>query len=245
MNLVGVPAVAFQLTGDRDNPNVSTYEEQHPTLPANPMSDRGAAVAFREDQRTGPCFETEVPSGIATGGGKPGEGYPCVAFKPSHFTRGKDGAPSEAVPPLSADADKGDQDPVVAYAPDIAATMVARSSRGQGQSNSPGHNADKTCVAFTERTREAGRTVETQEGLAYSLNNPGKGGRAQERCIAQGMVVRRLTPTECERLQGFPDGWTEGVSDSARYRMLGNAVTVNVAEWIARRIVYQSSNHLV
>ena len=49
--------------------------------------------------------------------------------------------------------------------------------------------------------------------------------------------VRRLTPTECERLQGFPDGWTEGLSDSARYRCLGNAVTVNVAEWISRRIV--------
>jgi len=49
-----------------------------------------------------------------------------------------------------------------------------------------------------------------------------------------GMQVRRLTPTECERLQGFPDGWTAGFSDSTRYRMLGNAVCVNVAEWIAR-----------
>lgn len=48
--------------------------------------------------------------------------------------------------------------------------------------------------------------------------------------------VRRLTPTECERLQGFPDGFTDGQSDSARYRQLGNAVTVNVIEWIARRI---------
>lgn len=50
-------------------------------------------------------------------------------------------------------------------------------------------------------------------------------------------TVRRLTPTECERLQGFPDGWTAGESDSARYRMLGNAVCVPVAAWIARRMV--------
>ena len=50
------------------------------------------------------------------------------------------------------------------------------------------------------------------------------------------MAVRRLTPTECERLQGFPDGHTAGFSDSARYRMLGNAVCVNVAEWIAKRL---------
>ena len=48
--------------------------------------------------------------------------------------------------------------------------------------------------------------------------------------------VRRLTPTECERLQGFPDGWTDGQSDSTRYRQLGNAVAVPVVEWIARRI---------
>mgnify|MGYP001582410148 CR=1 FL=1 len=49
--------------------------------------------------------------------------------------------------------------------------------------------------------------------------------------------VRRLTPTGCERLQGFPDGFTEGFSDSIRYRMLGNAVAVPCAEWIARRII--------
>lgn len=49
--------------------------------------------------------------------------------------------------------------------------------------------------------------------------------------------VRRLTPRECERLQGFPDDWTIGFSDSTRYRMLGNAVAVPCAEWIGRRIV--------
>ena len=48
--------------------------------------------------------------------------------------------------------------------------------------------------------------------------------------------VRRLTPLECERLQGFPDGWTSALSDSRRYRTLGNAVAVPVAEWIGQRI---------
>ena len=48
--------------------------------------------------------------------------------------------------------------------------------------------------------------------------------------------VRRLTPTECERLQGFPDGWTDGQADSHRYKQLGNAVAVPVAEWIGRRM---------
>ena len=52
-----------------------------------------------------------------------------------------------------------------------------------------------------------------------------------------GYAVRRLLPVECERLQGFPDDWTEGFADSVRFRMLGNAVCVVVAEWIARRLV--------
>lgn len=49
--------------------------------------------------------------------------------------------------------------------------------------------------------------------------------------------IRRLTPPECERLQGFPDGWTEGISDTQRYKCLGNAVTVNVIEAIGRQMV--------
>lgn len=48
-------------------------------------------------------------------------------------------------------------------------------------------------------------------------------------------TIRRLTPTECERLQGFPDNWTAGVSDTQRYKCCGNAVTVNVI----RDIIYQ------
>ena len=54
--------------------------------------------------------------------------------------------------------------------------------------------------------------------------------------------IRRLTPIECERLQGFPDNWTEGISDTQRYKCLGNAVTVNVIEFIARHI-YEMLQH--
>ncbi len=49
-------------------------------------------------------------------------------------------------------------------------------------------------------------------------------------------AVRRLTPLECERLQGFPDGWTALLSDTQRYKCLGNAVTMYVVRWILRRI---------
>lgn len=60
------------------------------------------------------------------------------------------------------------------------------------------------------------------------------GGKSRK---CEKRVIRKLTPEECEKLQGFPEGWT-AVCDAAqttRFRQLGNAVTVNVAEWIARR----------
>ena len=50
-------------------------------------------------------------------------------------------------------------------------------------------------------------------------------------------LVRRVTPVELERAQGFPDGWTEGLSDTQRYKQLGNAVCVPVAQWVANRLM--------
>ena len=55
--------------------------------------------------------------------------------------------------------------------------------------------------------------------------------------VAKETTVRRLTPVECERLQGFPDDWTAGQSDSARYKQMGNAVAVPVVEWLIQNIV--------
>lgn len=60
---------------------------------------------------------------------------------------------------------------------------------------------------------------------------------SHKQAILDDTRFRMLTPTECERLQGFPDGWTEGVSDTQRYKMLGNAVMVPVVEYIAKLMV--------
>lgn len=67
-------------------------------------------------------------------------------------------------------------------------------------------------------------------GLCPTLNTMQGGG--QQPFISDFSNIRKLTPTECERLQGFPDGWTKGLSDTQRYKCLGNAVTVNVIEAI-------------
>ena len=55
--------------------------------------------------------------------------------------------------------------------------------------------------------------------------------------VREGMKIRKLTPTECERLQGFPEDWTKGFSNSQRYKMMGNAVTVNVIKAIGLKII--------
>ena len=68
-------------------------------------------------------------------------------------------------------------------------------------------------------------------------------GTNQQRFLQQGWAVRRLTPRECERLQGFPDDYTDiawrgkdGAPDGPRYKALGNSMAVNVMRWIGRRI---------
>ena len=75
---------------------------------------------------------------------------------------------------------------------------------------------------------------------AYNMDSRSPQSEEQQRIVdavySNTLQVRRLTPMECERLQGFPDGWTESQSDSQRYRQMGNAVTVNVIESIGQQL---------
>jgi len=71
-----------------------------------------------------------------------------------------------------------------------------------------------------------------EEGApAYTLD------RLQAPAIVTAFTVRRLTPVECERLQGFPDNWTFEQSDSTRYKQIGNAVAVPVVDWIIKNLI--------
>ncbi|NBX88100.1 MAG: hypothetical protein EBQ97_06245 [Bacteroidetes bacterium] len=67
--------------------------------------------------------------------------------------------------------------------------------------------------------------------------SPALGTTSDGMGIMESQSVRRLTPRECERLQGFPDDWTAGQADSSRYRQMGNAVAVPVVQWIIKRII--------
>ena len=84
--------------------------------------------------------------------------------------------------------------------------------------------------------------VYSEKGIFPTLSAGGNNPR-RERDVgySSGSIlvdtkIRRLIPLECERLQGFPDNWTEGLSDTQRYKTLGNAVTVNVVKTIMNNI---------
>jgi len=82
------------------------------------------------------------------------------------------------------------------------------------------------------------------EGVSTLRASGGSNGGGSENLVTESStsrkLIRRLTPLECERLQGFPDGWTDipGASDSARYKALGNSVAIPCAEHVLRGVAY-------
>jgi DNA (cytosine-5)-methyltransferase 1 len=144
-------------------------EEFAPTLQSTSNGSTAVpAVAFRENQR-GEVAYVDPPHALASGGGKPGQGY-CGVLQSVAFN---------------------------AY------------QRTEGQATWPLGASD---------------------------------GRKVEVGVRQNMAVRRLTPRECERLQGFPDDYTlveyrkKPAADGPRYRALGNSMAVPVMRWIGQRI---------
>jgi len=117
-----------------------------------------------------------------------------------------------------------------------------------GYSNELGANSNKKLseqISNTLRTNySSAYSNETYVGErkeSYAIDsNYHKGtntlDKGRRQMVYEDYKIRRLTPTECERLQGFPDGWTEGISDTQRYKCLGNAVTTNVISEIGRRL---------
>lgn len=98
-------------------------------------------------------------------------------------------------------------------------------------------------VAFAQNTRDEVRYVNGDGAISGAISaNP---GMKQTSYVKEGPVVRRLTPRECERLQGMPDDWTripyrgkpaDDCPDGPRYKAIGNSMAVPVMRWIGERI---------
>ena len=133
----------------------------------------------------------------------------------------------------------GNNMPMVAEVFPIQGTVIGRSDeagpQGKGFANDgepmftldrvSGHGVAMAFDTFNQTVSDKNQTIKS-----HSANNENIG------TVLEKSTVRRLTPTECERLQGFPDGWTDGQADSHRYKQMGNAVAVPVVEWIINRL---------
>jgi len=91
-------------------------------------------------------------------------------------------------------------------------------------------------VSVAIRGRDGGATAEIGDDCGHALR--ASQGGSDKAHVLLSMGVRRLTPRECERLQGFPDNYTAipGAADGPRYKALGNSMAVNVMRWIGTRI---------
>ena len=106
--------------------------------------------------------------------------------------------------------------------------------------------AHAPAIAFGCKDSDPARSVSNQvaptlRAMGHQASHPNAGGRVA--VAFPGMSVRRLTPRECERLQGAPDEWPlvpnaqgKPMADGPRYRMLGNSFAVPVIRWIGTRI---------
>lgn len=249
-----------------------------PTLAARTRS--GGGLGTDHDINGGLILNEDVDDVAKTGFSQ----RQVVAFKPSHFTRGKDGAPSDVFPPLSADADKGDQDAVVLVSDvdEVAQTgfihpRILRNSQSSNQlgikpdalvhdsltTEGPGAVLVPSRTAIVQDAKDSTVTTARESGQGWWMEDDVSGtidanmgtsgsGPARPAIITDGdggadrlgrvHSVRRLTPRECERLQGFPDDYTlvawkgKSAPDSLRYKALGNSMAVNVMRWIGMRI---------
>ena len=139
--------------------------------------------------------------------------------------------------------------------------MVAFSVREDAKANN--FSATETETALTlqghqpsPQSHHAQIFIAVQEPVAFHRKqdpisgsvSPALGVTTEGMGVMENSTVRRLTPTECERLQGFPDGWTGerfdekkqaviAQADSNRYKQMGNAVAVPVVDWLIKRLV--------
>lgn len=103
------------------------------------------------------------------------------------------------------------------------------------------HSGGETLIQIGTLGKDSEATrVYSPDGCARTIKDGG-GEAAKTGLYEMGLMherrIRRLTPIECERLQGFPDGWTDGISDTQRYKTLGNAVSVPVVKAVAEGLL--------
>lgn len=224
-------------------------EEVSPTLAAAPSgtNQTPAVMAFDTTQITSKENGSQPEFGKPCHTLNANAHVPCVALDMTHACDVIREC-GEQVPALQARMGTGGNQVPLTYQMngfgDYRAAEVASSCKQRDFKDS----TDLVCAVDCRNFREGGEvngTLQAKEsgGQSLNLNNT----------VRQNMVVRLLTPMECERLQGFPDGWTDigdwvktdkrgreikvkGSADSPRYKALGNSIALPFWDWMLRRM---------
>ena len=110
----------------------------------------------------------------------------------------------------------------------LLAIRMVRSEKGK-KARQEAMQEGKDYTPFGNEYRELTLSEENISGCLTGAYNP-------DALVGNELMLRKLTEVECERLQGFPDNWTEGISSTQRYKCLGNAVTVPVITFLGKKI---------
>ncbi|EIJ5386461.1 Dam family site-specific DNA-(adenine-N6)-methyltransferase [Salmonella enterica] len=206
--------------------NQEVFSQRSAMLVSGNYSDISRTLLAKENDSTAEDLDTYI---LAYGGGNTGGNIDVATACTAHGVRMDFDTETFAV--------HGTQDPDTNH--ELAHTL----GRNHGQENA----IITEPYTMAIRGREEGSTVEVRnDGTANALLTPngvraGMGGGA----VGWGMQVRRLTPVECERLQGFPDNHTliswrgkdaADCPDGQRYKAIGNSMAVPVMRWIGERI---------
>ena len=129
----------------------------------------------------------------------------------------------------------------VPYVFPIQGTIIGRADTAGPQGKGYGNETDPMFTLDTIGGHGAAQVFEPksvfEENWAESeVKNALRANASKSSHAVLTSSVRRLTPVECERLQGFPDNWTAGQTDGHRYKQMGNAVAVPVASWVVSRL---------
>lgn len=234
---IGVGAVAFDTTQITSKENRCNPQ---PGDPCHPLAAGGhpPAIAFDPmNQDSG-----EVAHTLRRGAGAGHDSIP-VAF---NWQAGGNQTTLGASPDTAATLSKS-QTPAIAFSAKDSGTdaevELSPTLRAGGHTGSHANGGIMPAVAFSGRDRGAEASVGRPEREPHAMiEHVGALETVKPWRVAANMAVRRLTPRECERLQGFPDDYTripvgkKFAADGPRYKALGNSWAVPCAAWIGRRI---------
>lgn len=205
--------ILFEREGVSGNIAAGEGKERHTAAQA--QSDTGCAIGFGAWAST-PSVDVELAPSQRT------RNAIGVAIYEHHWKDARVKNVGDKAPTVSAMYGTGGLNtPLVSYG--LKLNSTCDNAREQQPTL---RTAPFACVAYGLRQNV---TSDYARELQPTLN-------AKPRDMVAAGVVRRLTPLECERLQGLPDDWTAGISETQRYKAIGNGMAQPIADWILRRI---------